>query len=339
MKQIVIFTDMETDDVLAITMLMQMCVQCIITLVIGGSNNVPFKLSLAHKMFHGATIVPGLPSSATYPVWGDLPPVMDEAYDINQVKTVLKQANVVVLLKPPHELLEMREEVFPNAECWLSGSFNLRSCWKRIDREELPKLLMRMFPKKLVWVESFTAIGERNSVQSIEVMLPPSWHHQVRDNFNCHLVKQCIDGILGPRCRPHLTLEQINVMEHCRSCEHFTHLFSAILNCAMCTWGFGEIRRLYEKLDHVRSPEHENLYTDTKRFTQLYRDPGQFLLADQLIPILMESPQFLSPVNFNGYRGIYPSFDVVEDGSTLFIANKSKDRLRELAIEKLKDTF
>lgn len=195
---IVVFTDMETDDVAFLRGLRKLHPNSKIVLVIGESVHIGTKFGIAKAM--GFTdILPGLPSDKDYPPMyeDNLPmPYPDDielVYSQERILEAIRNADVVVGIKPMRELVGCTE-VF-DAEFYMSGSFNLRSIMEK-DKPHPAHGLRHNFPGKFVWVETFMVVGEKNSVTEIK-NTKDNIFGLVRKRWNTRLFKYATEAIRG----------------------------------------------------------------------------------------------------------------------------------------------
>jgi hypothetical protein len=209
----------------------------------------------------------------------------------------LRESSHVICIKPPRELLTLRGLVFNDTEFWFTGSFNLRCMWTEVNRDQIPGDLQLMFPTRVVWIESFTAIGEQNGVDTMELEDPVI--NKIRENWNTFITNYAAEGVL-------------------------THTKSIVVDVETKGQTLIECEKAYNAL-------HRNL----KCFIATLNNPKQFLLADQLVPVVMsKGEEWLTPVTFMGYGGkSYPVLEETTEPTNLFVCSKWKKELREMTIE------
>jgi hypothetical protein len=301
-KTITVFTDLETDDLVCLRLLEQMNPQNIILVV--GDGDLNKKFAVANKLKQTSsnpnpnlyTILTGIETDRGYNT--SLPFSSEKfTFDSFNCQTACSISDIVICIKPPRELMLIDDNIVFNGECWLTGSFNLRSVWKSVVSQEFPiEKLQKLFPKKLVLIESFTAIGEDNVVNHIDFKDP--FLNQVRKDWNEYELKEAQEQIF------HYAKGFVNQMEN--ESKQFNECFKNI----------------------------DGLKRNLKRLSQIEKEPKQFLLADQLIPILLEHPEWLTNVNFYGYGGkTYPLFKETEEGH-LYISKNFQEILRKTVVEK-----
>lgn len=78
---------------------------------------------------------------------------------------LVKQHEIVVCTKPIDEFLRWvpKDVTFPETRYYGTMSFNFRAAVKDMDPTECAKRMIAMFPRYLLWLESFPAIGTANA--------------------------------------------------------------------------------------------------------------------------------------------------------------------------------
>ena len=184
-RKIVVFTDCESDDVAFLRGLRKLHPNSQITLVVGESAQIHTKVGIARAMGF-FDVIPGLPSDKQFPEMEVFQAYLskddDFTYSQERVLAAIRQADVVVGIKPMRELVGCTEQF--TAEFYMSGSFNLRCLLPdqkiaaslpfndltnmRAGEPHPAKGLRHNFPgETFFWVETFMAVGEANSVTTI----------------------------------------------------------------------------------------------------------------------------------------------------------------------------
>lgn len=172
MKKIV-FTDLEPDDLIALTIIKDM------DIVIVGEGNANIKYERAKKYLPNITILEGMSSKNIFPNDGkDVGIIMkDETkanYDENNmIKIITDNTCQLIIMKPPRELYNIWKK-FPmlmnKHTTYLSGSFNLRSLVGRSNPDEWNNviLFLESFNKCFIY-ENHHAIGPNNNITFTEL--------------------------------------------------------------------------------------------------------------------------------------------------------------------------
>lgn len=348
-RNIIIFTDLETDDIIAIKLLKPFAKKLI--LVVGEGTDMWLKTTIADQMKICDHVLTGLGSDKEYPDDGN-ESLLDitsygrlsaDPFDLQRITNAVKESDLCFCIKPPREFMMMPANThFPNTEFWFTGSFNLRSVWPKdsangSSKDEVVHKLMDLFNKrKVVWVESFTAIGERNSITTSEFKLKDEFTKIILRNWNNFMIKDAADDVI----------KYTKILRE--KLEHDSPIYDVVSKLVQGQgqtiidkeWAKELLCILGLEMDEYKGTfldkEINKLYRNLKCYLNIVDDPNQFLLADQLLPVIFCSntsfDSTLSPVKFEGYQNSsYPVFSECV-GSRLFISNKNKEKLREHAI-------
>jgi hypothetical protein len=358
-NNIAVFTDLESDDVSCFPLIEGTLHPTKISLVPGeGPMNV--KVGIAREiakrdpsLYH---VVPGLGSAREYPTdllhGVEIPSPDDPSilYNAEAVMQVVREATHVISIKPPREFMEWSKlanpPVFEHTELWLTGSFNFRSLWADYPRDEIIVALQRMFPKKVVWIESFPAIGVENNMNPTpENDVKDPFFHTIRRNWNAFMVRDArtscdenFDKLVSTPCLPSYGVSAL-VQDYHTS----MHIFDAenekplperdedlLDKMEMQIDEVAEKVHLYlTEMEHPHERDWSTFQRNWKCYRQVAGNPLQFLLVDQLVPILMnrDCAGWLHPVTFTGYHGTaYPTFAATDDpNSTLWMCRGHED--------------
>lgn len=353
---VVLFTDLEPDDGILIMLLSLLKNIVHITLVVG-EGDVRAKMMIAEKMCEDSPftweIMPGLPSDKEYPIRPELakaltgtpmPSDEDVTFDVNKLINVIEASNLVICVKPVRELLVIPDDVsFPDKEFWCTASFNFRCLFKTVSEPSvIPNKLMKLFPKKMVWVESFTAIGSNNQINGMKFRNSP-FLRILQQNWNQHIIEDFSTDVLDLTKRLSTELSTSSddelVQLHARLETEMAKCGTDVTELANCLTK--EI-----KIEQISMPDNERakatLLRNIKGFFSVTADPDQCLLADQIIVLAMlyGDKTIFKPVKFKGYAKTgYPEFEyyLTEESNLYVIAGG--EPFRAFCHDKCKEFF
>jgi hypothetical protein len=185
LEHIVISTDFEPDDALAICCIVVKAVlankRLFIYIVVGESTVTRYKMSLIDHLFrlleelypdtiYQYEMYDGIESNKAYPQ----PILMDDRHyfttsdDLKLYSEIFTSNSIDIhyMMKPPREDLKLDNLNCSNTIAIAYGSFNWRTT--KATKEQLNNMMSRY--KKFYYIDSFTAIGENNSAHLPETL-------------------------------------------------------------------------------------------------------------------------------------------------------------------------
>lgn len=210
MDAVLLLTDLEPDDVIALRMLKnsKMVDDKELLVVVGEGNKSKVQLAvnvLEFYKFTNYTVLEGVNSNKDYPS------SCLESYPVVQVNRTSKETveqfltrhtmPVILCLKPPYELLDLDSSLLKKCQLSIYGSFNLRSVIFRFKKEnktyDLASFLNNSFARVLLY-ESFYATGSNSLNKSLA---PDMFNKLEKDEpfmtlmhgWNQFIVKDCLE--------------------------------------------------------------------------------------------------------------------------------------------------
>lgn len=175
---LVILTDLEPDDVLAIGMLLKNVSSMIPLLVIVGEGNVDktaMGIDLIKKLGHkNFKLFQGEKSEKEFPTLildlfdGSLRDKVDYDFNIKNVAEIFLSKSLSPLIfsiKSPREIMNIDRNLLGKSFLAQYGSFNFRSMFNDYDQSEISNFINNSF-KGVILYESYFATGHDNSINS-----------------------------------------------------------------------------------------------------------------------------------------------------------------------------
>lgn len=196
-NNILIFTDLEPDDLVAIYILSKHITKNQNVMIVVGEGNSYIKFQRMQTYIHilniKATIIQGYNSNKDFTYDGEdifssdhcrmlRDTKKDLDYDMFNLLNFIKKKPIIFCFKPPRELIEFNYDFFSDITLFGYMSFNVR-CLQ--NTEKVSKLLNSF--KLVIYYESFLAIGSNNSIS----YTLPNFIDKVNYLWNKDIIEDC----------------------------------------------------------------------------------------------------------------------------------------------------
>jgi hypothetical protein len=208
----IIMTDLEPDDVLAIKFLSrEIPLDTLLYVIVGESEQVAQKVQLGKAIFSkygftNFTCVAGTSSKKTYPQrclssfdvettcftepkWtGTLEEIMLFFQDKNPI---------ILAIKPMWELFDIPKDILANFDLYVYGSFNFRCLFKKVSSKVVADFINHSFRQVFLY-ESFFVSGAENTMSGTDPLFQKYVENdpfliEMMNGWNEHIVKDCLD--------------------------------------------------------------------------------------------------------------------------------------------------
>ena len=325
-KKLWIETDLEPDDVLAIDILKKKNYD--ISVYVCGEGDIDNKMNrllyyykniytdFSDKFIKGIGSNKDFPEPYTEPI--NSKNIINNINYIDNLKEFIIENNTIIIIKPPRELyqayLNNREEtkkIMSNINCYMYGSFNLRSLNVN-DLNDLKEFLLSF--KNLYIFETYYAFGNDNTVNINNYL---NFHYlkknknfdEITKQWNEYCIKDCIDTCNSIINKNNKTIISLNNLPD-------------------------EITANLNNNDKEKYNRNFKCYESIK----IYND-NQFVMADVGLALCFNNNKYWTPVNINFDNNGYTILTKTNKSNVYTVLNSNDNYLKNSLLDELTDLY